>query len=359
VRRETSTDKSRRPQGNRREYLGIFGGRFLVCATMQARNDTVCCAVGYEQTGNRSKRGSRVRVLSYNILTGGTTRVDQLERMIRGSQADVVGLAEATNAQVVEELAKRLNMHFFLTGQGRHSRDWQVALLSRLPIISTRIYTNAEIFARKHVLEATLEEADGQQVSIFVAHFTASFYRGPESNRRRRAEVQEIMRSMEEKKGQAHLLMGDFNSIAPGDRLDASEILRYSLRLRDKNAMYRRQKKQREPGLTERFIVRLIRLLLWSRGGRRLIDASTPLYTQGGIDLLLQEGYSDCFRTVHPQESGYTFPAANPSCRIDYIFASPELAQRLQGCEVVVGGEGVKGEAASDHLPVCAEFGER
>lgn len=298
-----------------------------------------------------------MRVLSYNMLTGGATRVDQLESMIRGSQADVVGLVEATNAQVVEELAKRLDMHFVLTGQGRHSRDWQVALLSRLPIISTRIYTNPAIFARRHVLEATIEEAGGRQVSVFVAHFTASFYRGPESNRRRRAEVQEIMGSMEEKKGQPHLLMGDFNSIAPGDRLDASAILRYSLRLRDQNARYH-QKKRRKPGLTERLIVRLIRLLLWSRGGRRLIDASTPLYTQGGIDLLLQEGYSDCYRKVHTQESGYTFPAANPSCRIDYIFASPELAEHLQSCDVVVTGEGVKGEAASDHLPVCAEFGE-
>ena len=45
--------------------------------------------------------------------------------------------------------------------------------------------------------------------------------------------------------------------------------------------------------------------------------------------------------------------------RIDYIFASPELAERLSASYVVTKGNGLHGDEASDHLPVVAEFGER
>ncbi len=247
-----------------------------------------------------------MQVLSYNILTGGAPRLDQLTSMIRDSHADVIGLAEATNAHVVEELASRLQMHFFLTGRGRNSRDWNVALLSRFPIISTQIHTNTAVFSRHHMLEATLEEPGGQQVTVFVAHFIASFHRGPQSNRLRRAEVQEIMRIMEPQKGKPHLLMGDFNAIAPGDTLNASDILRYNVHMRDqKDAYLKKQaltahKPYIPPPFSERLIFWIIRTLLHSRGGQALIHASTPLYTQGGFDLLLAAGYTDCFRSLHP-----------------------------------------------------------
>lgn len=299
-----------------------------------------------------------MQVLSYNILLGGTSRTEPLASMIHGSQANVIGLMEATDASVVEELATRLNMHFFLTGHGCNRRDWQIAFLSHLPIISTQVHTNRAIFSRRHMLEVTFEEPDGQQCTIFMTHLTASFYLGPESNRMRRAEVQEIMRIMETKKGKPHLLMGDFNSIAPGDTLNASNIMRRKLQQQEQSIVYRQkmalatQSQYRPPRLRERLFTRVIRALLRSRGGRALIEATTPLYTKGGIDLLLQDGYTDCFRYLHPQEAGFTYPSNDPSCRIDYIFASPEMAARLQSCVVVTEG----GEAASDHLPVYATF---
>ena len=40
------------------------------------------------------------RVLSYNILLGGTPRIDALDKMIRSSQPDVVGLVEATRSLI-------------------------------------------------------------------------------------------------------------------------------------------------------------------------------------------------------------------------------------------------------------------
>ena len=303
-----------------------------------------------------------MQVLSYNILLGGTSRVEQLASILHGSHADVIGLVEANDASVVEELAKRLNMHFFLTGQGKHRRDWNIAFLSHLPIISANVHTNLAIFSRRHMLEVTLEEPDGQQCTIFMTHLTASFYRGAESNRMRRAEVQEILRIMEAKKGHPHLLMGDFNSIAPGDKLEASNIMRHKIHQKEQSLEWRRKmaqtthNKKYRPRTWELLFTGVVGTLLRSWGGRALIEITSPIYTRGGIDLLLQQGYTDCFRSLHPRVAGFTYPSDDPSCRIDYIFASSEMATRLQSCAVVTEGDGVGGDAASDHLPVCAVF---
>ena len=71
------------------------------------------------------------RILSYNILVGATRRIDPLTRMIQTAQPDIVGLVEATNPRVVEELAQRLEMHYVMSAYPRHLQDWQMALLSR------------------------------------------------------------------------------------------------------------------------------------------------------------------------------------------------------------------------------------
>ena len=71
------------------------------------------------------------------------------------------------------------------------------------------------------------------------------------------------------------------------------------------------------------------------------------------IGPLLEAGYVDCYRALHPAEPGYTYLAATPWLRLDYAFASPALAARLVECDVVVGDPAGQ---ASDHLPVRAEF---
>src|SRR4051812_1449347 len=45
------------------------------------------------------------RILSYNILVGGQPRIDQITSMLQSADPDVVGLVEATDPRVVEELA--------------------------------------------------------------------------------------------------------------------------------------------------------------------------------------------------------------------------------------------------------------
>jgi exonuclease III len=71
------------------------------------------------------------------------------------------------------------------------------------------------------------------------------------------------------------------------------------------------------------------------------------------IRLLLEAGYVDCYRQLHSETPGYTYPAAAPWLRLDYIFAPPRMAERLVACDVP---QGAAVKRASDHCPIQAEF---
>ena len=163
--------------------------------------------------------------------------------------------------------------------------------------------------------------------------------------------------------GTPHLIMGDFNSLSPGDPFRASALLRYIVKL---DIDY-----QKNPSATIghpyldfvvpaplRIFTPLLRIIPRSELLCRLFDAAASLYApRGCISLLKSAGYIDCFRKVNPTEKGFSCPSAAPAGRIDYIFASPELAQNLSRCYIPTEGNGTAAEAASDHLPVVAEFG--
>jgi endonuclease/exonuclease/phosphatase family metal-dependent hydrolase len=266
----------------------------------------------------------------------------------------VVGLAEATDPKVVEELASRLGMQFRLSGYGKGARDWNLAVLSRLPIPHTHVHTRPA-FDRKYLLEVQIEDENGSPLTVFVIHQRSDFQRGPESNRIRRAEVQEILRIMAAYQGQPHLVMGDFNSLAPGDSLQASRLLRSAA-----GKPQTMQKAARTTRSWRKFRRKLVRrtvsAIVHNKAGSFIVDKVAPHYARGGIDLLLQAGYVDCFRHVNPDVLGFTCPAIVPSGRIDFIFASPELAARLSQSDVVSSVPGIHVHEASDHLAIYADF---
>ena len=88
------------------------------------------------------------RILSYNILVGGKRRVDQLTNIISSAQPDIVGLVEANNPRVVEEIAQRLGMQYHMSGSYTQAYHWQNALLSRLPIIETHVHNHPDILTK-------------------------------------------------------------------------------------------------------------------------------------------------------------------------------------------------------------------
>ena len=302
------------------------------------------------------------RILTYNILVGATRRVDQLTHMLQPAQPDIVGLVEANDPHVVDELAKRLDMQAVMSSRGKHAQDWQVALLSRLPILYSKTHVHTGLLS-KPVLEVCVEEADGQQLTIFVTHLSAAFSKKRAGDNIRRREVQELLHIMSHKQGTPHLLLGDFNSLAPGDAFQASNLLRYIVEM---DNQYRKNPASIEGHPYLNFVVPaslrifnpLLRIIPKSKLLMSCFDYAATIYApRGTIALLKSAGYVDCFRHANLSAPGFTCPSAAPAGRIDYLFASPELAGRLETSTVLTSGEQVTGDKASDHLPVLAEFG--
>lgn len=302
------------------------------------------------------------RILSYNILVGATRRVNPLLKMLQAVNADIIGMVEAIDPHVIQELAQRLDMQYVMSGDAQHTQDWEVALLSRLPIVHSQTHRHAYHDMRP-VLEVTIEEPDGKHITLFVTHLSAAFNQRLAGDGIRRREIQTLLRIMAPKQGTRHLVMGDFNALAPGDPFTASALLRYVVNL----DRWQRQNPSLAFGHPHldfvvpapmRMLNPLLRVIPRNALLSKLFDVAAMLYVpRGTISLLRNAGYIDCFRTVNPGAKGFTCPSAAPAGRIDFIFASPELAGNLSDCFVVTSGEDVEAKEASDHLPVVADFG--
>lgn len=78
---------------------------------------------------------------------------------------------------------------------------------------------------------------------------------------------------------------------------------------------------------------------------------------------LLQQGWTDALRAIHPDETIYTFfdyfrnaYARNAGLRIDHVLLSPSIASRLRDAQI---DREVRGwEKTSDHAPVWIELDE-
>ncbi len=156
--------------------------------------------------------------------------------------------------------------------------------------------------------------------------------------------------------------MGDFNSLAPGDSFHASTLVSYVLGI--ENEKQYPNNMDGHPHLNGvvppklRFLNPMLRLIPRYRILSTLFNTAASLYApRACIRLLHEAGYVDCYRCIHPNALGFTCPAASPAGRIDFIFASPEMATHMETCYVLTDGEGIAGSAASDHLAIGAEFG--
>lgn len=104
--------------------------------------------------------------------------------------------------------------------------------------------------------------------------------------------------------------MGDFNTVAPGENLDFH-------------------------GLPRR-----VRGAMWVSGGR--VRWRT-------VQVVLDAGYVDAFRRLHPIYPGLTLPASPPTVRLDHLFLPPAHASRIASCDVV---RSETARVSSDHLPL-------
>ena len=244
-----------------------------------------------------------LRVLSYNLRFGGRGREPQLVEVLSSVPFDVVMLQEAVRPDTVRRLAFELDVPHWGARPGR-----SLGFLSRIPLAGQRWHDRRGV--RNGFLELELGEPP---LALLGVHLQPRLSRWNEKTRVRELTVlAEVIRSRTES-DKPHLILGDFNTIAPGERVPVHRMPAW------------------------------IRSTIWISGGRIRTDA---------IRALLDAGYVDGFRAVHPDRPGWTFPTASPQVRLDYLFLSPGFPGRLTTCRVVRRPPAVV--PASDHFPLLA-----
>lgn len=302
-----------------------------------------------------------VRVMTYNILSGGWPRVDALEAVMRAARADIVGMQEVA-PRTLEALAERLGMHSALSPSAR--RGSPVGLLSRWPLRAVNRHPDAPL--RNALLEAVIAPGgpDGATLRIFVTHLAASYtkWRAGEGERLRElAYILDQMRAASARSGEPQLLMGDFNSLPPGERLLASQLLLHVARNDARRAQGHDLTGQ--PGVS-RVLPRLLRPLADTLprvvslpGLARVGDAIAAVYTPRAVVRATRAaGYVDLYTVGRPdpRTREMSCPAERPAGRIDYIFASPALAEGLVACDLLADAADCPVARASDHRPALA-----
>jgi len=242
-----------------------------------------------------------MKVLSYNIYNGGDDRLPLIANVIESQRPDVVALQEATSRSRAESLAGTLKMDLIF---GEAKSGFHVAWLSCLPVVRSDNH-------RLSALTRALLEIEVAWNSSTVPFFTTHLWpRGSvEGERRRMEEMRGILDVLRPLADRPHLLVGDFNALSPGDPIDLPHTEQEEAQVRD--------------------------LPRWV------------------IPMLLDAGYVDCYRVLHPNAPGYTFASFHPWARIDHIFASSMMASQLTACGVATGAQA---REASDHFPIWAEF---
>ena len=252
----------------------------------------------------------KIRLLTYNILKGGQEREAQIVEVIRSVGPDVVVIQEVLEPDRLRQIATALGMSPYLAqSQGR--LPLRVGLLSRLPVLDFRTLRLWPVWPG--CLQATVQLANGHSLTVFGVHLAAYYPWFIELWRT--YQVRALLRYIRRAAPGWHLLAGDFNAVAPGDRASLAGAPLW------------------------------VRAQTWFQLGRVPRRAPKPL---------LDAGYVDCFREMHPEEDGFTLPSTSPQVRLDYVFAAPPLAGALNACRVITSPKAVT--SASDHLPVLAEF---
>lgn len=240
-----------------------------------------------------------MRVMSYNIRYGGVGKVEELAEVIRAVDADVVMLQEATHPEIVARLAAAAG---YPQHASRHA--YSTGFISRTAVASHQWHQPRG--ARHAFLELVLADTGTR---LFGLHLSAWFSKW--SERRRHFEIRALLEGIKEHQHGFHVLLGDFNALAPGERLVVEKMPRW------------------------------IRAMVWVSGNDIARDT---------IQEMLDAKYADLWRRLHPEDLGYTFPTWDPHVRLDYAFVPAAYADRVSAFEIVEAPPVVK--TASDHHPI-------
>ena len=243
-----------------------------------------------------------IRLLSYNIQRGGAGREDALLSVIRPCNPDIVVFQEATRPAVIEHLARASGMRVCAS-----MPKLSLGFMSRIPIAHYEWHRPR--VSRHAFLEIVPE---GMPFRVFGVHLSAVFAAWTE--RRRVFELRAMLSSIKRHQHGFHALVGDFNTVTPGELLDFAAL------------------------------PQKVRATVWLSGGT--IRWRTT-------QIVKDAGYTDAFRILHPADPGLTLPASKPQVRLDYLFVPAPHLERVVSCEVV---RSEAATTASDHLPLLSEL---
>jgi exodeoxyribonuclease-3 len=241
------------------------------------------------------------RILSYNIRRGGSGREEPIAAVIRSVAPDIVVMEEATQPEVVERIARASGMQQWASRAGK-----SLAFMSREPVASFAARQPA--ISRHAFLEILPSTTSWRVFGVHLAAVHAAW-----TERRRLLELRALLRAVAAHEKGPHVLIGDFNTVAPGDIFDP------------------------------RRLPTRLRALVWLSGGH--IRWRT-------IATVLSAGYVDSFRRLHPTDVGYTLPTPDPHVRLDYAFVPGAFAGHVRACEIVRTADVAR---ASDHFPLLLE----
>jgi endonuclease/exonuclease/phosphatase family metal-dependent hydrolase len=256
-------------------------------------------------TGCASPKPTPVSVMSYNIhIAKGTDRkldLDRIAQVIRQSNADLVSLQEvdknSSRTKFTDQaklLAQSLDMNYVFapaveTGTPENPSHYGIAILSRFTIKSSQKYLLA--VAPSHEQRVCL--ATVIEINGTEYNFLAT-HLDHKKTEMRLAQVRDVLAAADKTKGPV-IIAGDFNCLPPiPDQDDA----------------------------------------------RR--DHSRP------VSMVLEK-YQSAF-DLAGSGNGATFSKGR---KIDYIFVSPDLAQKVKNARVIRDD---LTKVASDHLPLIAEL---
>lgn len=220
---------------------------------------------------------------------------------------DILALNEADDETLVMELATLIGFYVvWARGSGTH----HLATLSRYPIEAWQVYnqkplTQAALMTRLQIPAGTLTLYNVHLLPYLLLPFEL----------RRWQAVGRLLQIIGPSRPEPHLILGDLNAIAPADRV-----------------------------------------LHWRNPARmkRVMALQLFIVFKLALPRLLRAGYHDCYRTLNPNQDGFTFLTGNPTTRYDYILADKTMSGRLQSCQVIADHPALS--RASDHYPLLATF---
>jgi endonuclease/exonuclease/phosphatase family metal-dependent hydrolase len=203
---------------------------------------------------------------------------------------------------VIERLARDTGM-----AQWGSFRGQSLGYMSRVPV--DHVAWHRPRISRHAFIEIVPAGASWRVYGVHLSAVHAAW-----TERRRVFELRALLAAMAIHRHGRHVLVGDFNTVAPGELLDVRKL----------------------PAR--------LRALVWLSGGR--IRWRT-------IQTILEAGYYDAFRLQHPDLVGSTFPTWDPHIRLDYLFVPALFREGIRCCDVITDEQT---RHASDHLPLVAEL---